>query len=190
MNENYEEEQKNNAGKVGTFLFLIIALYIFISDKGVASLFSIKGVLFLTVGMFVSAIVIGMLGYFLNKIISKTLVKIFKNPFSKEAIKITQIISLIVFVIEIMVTFLLTQFTYDSFIKAPDGVFVEISLQNDKNISGYVIFNSDVKSLEECEQTFAEALPDIMVNLPAPIPKNSIATGWKCSLTDPAKDNE
>jgi len=33
MNENYEEEQKNNTGKVGTFLFLIIALYLFISDK-------------------------------------------------------------------------------------------------------------------------------------------------------------
>ena len=68
-----------------------------------------------------------------------------------------------------------------------DGVFVEIFLQNDKSINSYVVFNPDLKTIEECEASFARSLPIIMENLPPPIPKNSNATGWKCSLTDPAK---
>lgn len=68
-----------------------------------------------------------------------------------------------------------------------DGVYVEIFLQNDQNHNSYVVFNPDVKTIEECEASFAKSLPTIMENLPPPIPKNSKATGWKCSLTDPAK---
>jgi hypothetical protein len=67
------------------------------------------------------------------------------------------------------------------------GVYVEIFLQNDKNINSYVVFNRDVKTIEECEASFAKSLPIIMENPPPPIPMNSKATGWKCSLTDPAK---
>lgn len=68
-----------------------------------------------------------------------------------------------------------------------DGVYVEIYLQNDKDVNAYVVFNPDVKTIEECEASFAKSLPIIMENLPPPIPKNSKATGWKCSQTDPAK---
>ncbi len=71
--------------------------------------------------------------------------------------------------------------------KEADGVYVEIFLQNNKNINTYIVFNPDMKTIEECEASFAESLPIIMKNLPPPIPKNSKATGWKCSITDPAK---
>lgn len=67
------------------------------------------------------------------------------------------------------------------------GVYVEISLKNDADIDRYVVFNPNLKSIEECEKTFAESLPSIMAKLPPAIPKNSTATGWKCSLKDPAK---
>jgi hypothetical protein len=67
------------------------------------------------------------------------------------------------------------------------GVYVEISLKNDADIDRYVVFNPNIKSVEECERTFAESLPSIMAHLPPAIPKNSTATGWKCSLKDPAK---
>ena len=67
------------------------------------------------------------------------------------------------------------------------GVYVEITLKNDADIDRYVVFNPNIKSVEECEKTFAASLPSIMANLPPAIPKNSTATGWKCSLTDPAK---
>jgi hypothetical protein len=67
------------------------------------------------------------------------------------------------------------------------GVYVEISLKNDADIDRYVVFNPNIKSVDECERTFAASLPSIMANLPPAIPKNSTATGWKCSLKDPAK---
>lgn len=67
------------------------------------------------------------------------------------------------------------------------GVYVEISLKNDTDIDKYVVFNPNIKTIEECEANFASSLPTIMANLPQAIPKNSTATGWKCSLKDPSK---
>ena len=71
-----------------------------------------------------------------------------------------------------------------------EGVYVEISLDNDKDLNSYVLFNDNIKSVKECEASMGEALPSIMANLPQGIPKESTATGWKCSLTDPRKDLE
>jgi hypothetical protein len=67
------------------------------------------------------------------------------------------------------------------------GVYVEISLKNDTDIDKYVVFNPNIKTVEECEATFAASLPTVMANLPQAIPKNSTATGWKCSVKDPSK---
>jgi hypothetical protein len=67
------------------------------------------------------------------------------------------------------------------------GVYVEISLKNDTDIDKYVVFNPNITTVEECEATFAASLPAVMANLPQAIPKNSTATGWKCSLKDPSK---
>ena len=67
------------------------------------------------------------------------------------------------------------------------GVYVEISLKNDTDIDKYVVFNPNIKTIEECEAGFAASLPGVMANLPQAIPKNSTATGWKCTLEDPAK---
>jgi hypothetical protein len=67
------------------------------------------------------------------------------------------------------------------------GVYVEISLKNDTDIDKYVVFNPNIKTIEECEATFASSLPSIMADLPAAIPKNSTATAWKCFLKDPTR---
>lgn len=67
------------------------------------------------------------------------------------------------------------------------GVYVEISLKNEGDIDKYVVFNPNLTSIKECEAGFADALPSVMANLPAAIPANSVATGWKCSLEDPSK---
>ena len=39
------------------------------------------------------------------------------------------------------------------------GVYVEISLKNDTDIDKYVVFNPNIKTIEECEATFAGSLP-------------------------------
>jgi len=72
----------------------------------------------------------------------------------------------------------------------PPGVYVEISLNNDTDIDKYVVFNPNINTIEECEAGFAASLPGVMANLPQAIPKNSTATGWKCSLKDPTKKND
>ena len=71
--------------------------------------------------------------------------------------------------------------------KEVPGVYVEISLKNDTDIDKYVVFNPNINTIEECEANFAGSLPGVMARLPQAIPKNSTATGWKCSLEDPAK---
>ena len=71
-----------------------------------------------------------------------------------------------------------------------EGVYVEISLDNEKDINSYILFNANIKSVKECEASMEGALPSIMANLPQSVPKDSKATGWKCSLTDPRKDLE
>jgi hypothetical protein len=71
-----------------------------------------------------------------------------------------------------------------------EGVYVEISLDNEKDLNSYVLFNSNIKTVKECEASMEGALPSIMANLPKGIPMESTATGWKCSLTDPRKDLE
>lgn len=72
--------------------------------------------------------------------------------------------------------------------KQEEGVYVEVSLDNKENLNSYVLFNPNIKTVEECEASMEEALPSIMANLPKGIPKDSKATGWKCSATDPRED--
>jgi len=67
------------------------------------------------------------------------------------------------------------------------GVYVEIDLKNDKDINSYILFNPNIKTVEECEASMEDALPSIMANLPEAVPRDSVATGWSCSITDPKK---
>jgi hypothetical protein len=71
--------------------------------------------------------------------------------------------------------------------KEADGVYVELSLENDADIGSYVVFNPNLKTIEECEASVESAIPSILANMPPAIPKNSKVTGWECSLTNPAE---
>ena len=71
--------------------------------------------------------------------------------------------------------------------KEVDGVYVELSLENDADIGSYVVFNPNLKSIEECEASVEGAIPSILANMPPAIPRNSKVTGWECSLTNPAE---
>ncbi len=68
-----------------------------------------------------------------------------------------------------------------------DGVYVELSLENDADIRSYVVFNPNLKTIEECEASVEGALPSILANMPPAIPKDTKVTGWECSLTNPAE---
>lgn len=68
-----------------------------------------------------------------------------------------------------------------------EGVYVDISLENEENLNSYVLFNPNIKTIEECEASMEGALPSIMANAPKGIPRESKVTGWKCYLSDPRK---
>ena len=46
--------------------------------------------------------------------------------------------------------------------KEAPGVYVEISLKNDTDIDKYVVFNPNIKTIEECEASFAASLPGVI----------------------------
>jgi len=69
--------------------------------------------------------------------------------------------------------------------KEVEGVYVDISLENNANVNSYVLFNPNIKTIEECEASMKNALPSIMASLPDAIPRDSKATGFECYLTDP-----
>ena len=71
--------------------------------------------------------------------------------------------------------------------KEADGVYVELSLENDADIGSYVVFNPNIRTIEECEAKIESAIPSIMANLPAAIPKDSKVTGWECTLENPGE---
>lgn len=71
--------------------------------------------------------------------------------------------------------------------KEGEGVYLTLSLENDADIDSYVVFNPSIRTVSECEESVAEALPSIMSDLPPEIPMNSKVTGWECSLTDPTE---
>ena len=71
--------------------------------------------------------------------------------------------------------------------KEGDGVYVELTLDNDADVGTYVVFNPNIKTIEECEASIKDALPSIMASAPAAIPKDSKVTGWKCSFDDPGE---
>jgi len=71
--------------------------------------------------------------------------------------------------------------------KEGDGVYVELTLDNDADVGTYVVFNPNLKTIEECEASVKDALPSIMASAPPAIPKDSKVTGWKCSFDDPGQ---
>ncbi len=68
-----------------------------------------------------------------------------------------------------------------------DGVYVELSLDNKADIGTYVVFNPNIRTIEECEASIESAIPSIMANAPPAIPRDSKVTGWKCSLENPGE---
>ena len=71
-----------------------------------------------------------------------------------------------------------------------EGVYVELSLENKENLNSYVLFNPNIKTIEECEASIEGAVPSIMANAPKGVPGDSRVTGWTCTLTDPRKDDK
>lgn len=110
--EGVYDKQKESAGGLATIVFLISALYFFIADGGVGSLFSLKALGFFSGGMFLAAIIIGVPTYFIQRMVTKVLMKTIKDPFSVGAIKKIQSVGIVLMIIQVAATLLITKVAY------------------------------------------------------------------------------
>ena len=106
------EKQKHSAGALASIAFIISALYLFISKGGFGSLFSLKALAFVFVGMFAAAVVIGMPAYYFHRGIAKIMMKTISHPFSTKAVCTIQVIGVIIMITQVVVAFLVTKVAY------------------------------------------------------------------------------
>lgn len=111
MTDQYEE-QKSSSGGLASIVFLVTALYLFFSGPGFGSVFSLKGALFLGVGMFAAAIVIGMPAYFLQCGIARGLTKIMRDSISSTSVIFIGILGVFLMIAQIVVTAWLTKIAF------------------------------------------------------------------------------
>jgi hypothetical protein len=71
--------------------------------------------------------------------------------------------------------------------KHPPGVYLILELENSANVNQYTVFNSEIKSVELCQQSAGAAMKDILASAPPEVPKDSRIKSWRCSLIPPEK---
>lgn len=69
----------------------------------------------------------------------------------------------------------------------PPGVYLILELENSANVNQYTIFNSEIKSVELCQQSAGAAVQDILASAPPEVPKDSRIKSWRCSLVPPER---
>lgn len=67
----------------------------------------------------------------------------------------------------------------------PSGVYLILELENSADVNQYTVFNSEIKSIELCEQSASASAQDILASAPPEVPKDSRIKSWRCSLVPP-----
>jgi len=106
------EKQKESSGSLSTIVFIITGFYLFIVNLGFSSLISLKALGFFVVGMFASAIVIGIPAYLLQRLIVKGLMRMITNPYSTKAIKNFKLVGVTLLFVQILVTIVVTNIAF------------------------------------------------------------------------------
>ena len=116
MSDAYKGLMASSCG-LSAVVFIASSLYLFISHGGIGSLISLNAAVFLGVGLFTSAVVIGLLAYLLQKVLVKAQVKALENSFlQKKAVSRSKAAGDILMLVQIAVTFFLTKIAFTWFI--------------------------------------------------------------------------
>ena len=105
-----------SSGGLAALVFILSSLYLFISHGGIGSLISLSAAVFLGVGLFASAVMIGIPAYLLQRVLAKAQLKAIDNPFSQQAVSRIKVIGDILVLVQIAVTFFLTIIAFKWFI--------------------------------------------------------------------------
>lgn len=75
LNPNNPDDQKTASGAIATIVWIIGTIYLFWQHLSVGELFTLKGLGFLFVGMFVAALLIGSIAYTIQNFVTKILLQ-------------------------------------------------------------------------------------------------------------------
>ena len=106
----FYDKQKEGHGGSAAIVWIVSGLFLFFTTPG-TSLFSVKALLFIVVGMFAAAIVLGGLTYLVQRGIAAILVRTIGFPGPK-AIAAIQLLALILFVVNTAITVLAARFVF------------------------------------------------------------------------------
>jgi hypothetical protein len=103
------EQQKQSTGGLAAIVFLVSGLYLCFFSAGGGLGFLLKTGLFLVLGMFLAALIIGMPAYLAQRLLSKLFLKLshrgFIDLFSTRARRALKTLGFAIFVLEIFVTY-------------------------------------------------------------------------------------
>lgn len=108
--------QKRNAGSSSSATFFVSALYLFMSDTGFWSLFSLKAVAFILVGSPIIGVIIGVPTYLAQRGTGKILIKIFPYPPTSILITTVKITAIVIILAQVGATFYVAKYTYNRLI--------------------------------------------------------------------------
>ena len=78
------DNAKAQLGKNATVIWLVGGIALFFFNKGISGLLSLRALAFLGIGMFVAAVVVGSISYFMLSTIAKRLMLRYPDPTSVE----------------------------------------------------------------------------------------------------------
>lgn len=105
------DKQKEAHGRWATIAWIASGLYVYISNGGLGSLFSLSALAFFGIGMFVAALVFGALGYLVQRSLAKFLMTVIKGP-SGSATALIGVLGWALFLAETVLVFLAAQWTH------------------------------------------------------------------------------
>jgi hypothetical protein len=108
----FYDKQKETCGGWATYLWIGAGLYLFLNDGGARSLVSFRALVFFPVGMYAAAVVLGSLGYGLQRLTAKVFVRVFPKP-THVAVAIVRGFGWVLFVLDTAVGFLAAWTVYN-----------------------------------------------------------------------------
>ena len=124
------EKQKESAGKFATFAWIACGFYLYLTSD-TASIFSISGAIFFLGGMFVSAVLFGLMIYGAQRTTAKMLTKILpeKMAIPRQA-TIIKNIGILLFVVQLIVIYIAANWTFN-WLNKPPSPKIESSISSD-----------------------------------------------------------
>lgn len=71
--------------------------------------------------------------------------------------------------------------------KNGDGTVLILELENSENVHQYWVFNPYNRTIEKCNETAEQAIPQILAS--TAVPKDSKVKSWRCSFIPPERAN-